>query len=201
MVDTLSGSRGERAGAGRFTALLAIAAVLLVGAAIGVVAALLPHRSERPISTHVRAVSVWNALEHRCQLENDVGAPPLPFTCGAHVLTDVHRSADATSAPLLFVRSPHDNCVIDETTLAPLLCRDTFFEWAAVRQEVVSVGVIDPRGTHYVVAQRDLAIGQLHTIEVPLTSWFERSDPAEIFVFDGERRARIGLGALEPIEE
>lgn len=198
---SLSGSRGERAGSGRFAAPLGIAAFVLVCGAIAAVIALLPHREERPLSTHVRAVSVWNAVEHRCQLENDAGAPPLPFTCGAHLLIDVHRSADATSAPLLFVRSPHDNCVIDERTLEPLLCRDTFFEWAAVRQEVVSVGVIDPRGTHYVVAQRDLASGQRHTIEVPFTSWFARSDPSEVFVFDGERRARIGLGALEPIEE
>jgi hypothetical protein len=200
-MDTVSGARGERAGAGRFTALLAIAAILLVAAAIGAVAALLPHRSERAISTHVRAISVWTALDHRCQLENDRDAPPMPFTCGAHVLTDVHRSADATGLPILVVRSPHDNCVIDETTLEPVLCRDTFFEWAAVRGEVVSVGVIDPRGTHYVVAQRDLASGQLHTIEVPFTSWFDKSDPSEVFVLDGEHRARIGLGTLEPIEE
>ncbi len=189
------GTRGERAGEGRFLAPLAIVAVVLVTLAVGVTAAILPHRVERPLSGTLRAVRIWNALETRCQLENDV-ASPLPYTCGANVMTDVHRSASASTRRLLAVRSPHDNCVIDEETLEAVLCRDTMFEWVAIDGELVSAAVISLDGTHYEIAQRDLARAQTRSIDVPLTRWFDTSDPREVFVLDGQARARVTFGAL-----
>jgi hypothetical protein len=89
-------ARGERTSEGRWLVPLAAVAVTLVVLAVAITVAILPHRVERPLTARLRAVRIWNALETRCQLENGT-ADPLPFTCGANVMTDVHRSAGASA--------------------------------------------------------------------------------------------------------
>ncbi|MBN8611004.1 MAG: hypothetical protein J0L92_10495 [Deltaproteobacteria bacterium] len=197
-----AGARGERSGGPHRVGPLVILAVVLVGLAIAVTVGLIPHRAERAITTRLRAVSVWNAIEHRCQLENRL-VDPHPYTCGAYELP-LHRSLDAPSRRLVALSSGHDNCVIDEDTLEAFACRDTRLEWASVGAEVVSVASLHPNGTRYVITQQHLVTRELRAIDVPFSQWFDRSDPHEVRIVeegpDGRRVWRVGFGALEPLE-
>lgn len=198
----IEGARGERSGPARRVGPLVIVAVVLVGLAIAATVALLPHRAERALpGTRLRAVRVWNAFESRCQLENG-RVEPRVYTCGSYARPDVHRATDA-SARLQAIMSEHDNCVIDDDTLEAYACTDSLYEWVMVGREVVSVAALHPSGRYSVITQQHLVTREIRTIDVPFTQWFDRSDPREVLVVEGDRDRvfRVRFGVLEPFEE
>lgn len=193
-------ARGDAGGRTWPVAAITVSSVAVVLGSVAALVALFPHRVERPITARLRAVRVWNALEYRCQLENDVGRV-LPFTCGSNASETLIRGEDAPTRPLVIVRSHRDNCIVDEETLEALLCRDTMIEWALLERDRLSISVLDPRGRGQLVVQKDLASGQLRELLLPYSTWMRATgDPAlPIMLFDEHGTPhRLGWGELEP---
>lgn len=202
----VNGARGERSAGARRVGPLVIVACVLVGLAIAAAVALLPHRASRPLpGTRLSAVRVWNAIASHCQLENGV-SEPLPFPCGANVVTSVFRTPDATTRPLVALQSSgshgHERaCVVDESSLEAVLCRDTFVDWVAYEGDVVSLAFLTDDGRANEIAQRRLSDGAEAAQRLSFMQWFDRRDAQRVFVIDGARRFRIDFGTLTFVGE
>jgi len=197
------GSRGDGGGRPWPVAAIVLVSLTLVLGSVGAVVALFPHRIGRTIiNNRLYAFSVWNAFEHRCQLENHRGVV-LPYTCGSSVGADIIRAEGSPARDLVIVRSPHDNCVVDVDTLEAVLCRDRMIEWALLEPGRLSIAVLDPSGRGQIVVQEDLASGSTRELSLPHSIWRQRTeDPAIPFVFFDQQNTwlRLGWGELVPTE-
>ncbi len=197
------GSRGDGGGRPWPVAAITLVSVIVVLGSVAAVVALFPHRIGRTlIHNRLFAVSVWNAFEHRCQLENSRGAV-LSYTCGSDVNGEIIRAEGSPVRDLVIVGSPHDNCVVDVDTLEAVLCRDRWIEWALLEPGRLSIAILDPSGRGQIVVQQDLTSGETRELRLPHSIWRQRTEDAAVpIVFFDQQNTwlRLGWGELVPTD-